>query len=75
MMFPPLVLTPMASHLGDFFLTAGKPAEAVESYQRALAAFPNDMNALLGLKNAFEKAGQPDKAATIDAQIESLRAQ
>jgi tetratricopeptide (TPR) repeat protein len=50
MMFPPVILTPLAIRLGEYYLAAGQPAEAIETYQRALAAFPNDMNALLGLK-------------------------
>ncbi len=75
MMFPPMILTPMAIHLGEYYLEVGNPKDAVESYQRALAAFPNDMNALLGLKNAYEKAKLPEDAAKTATQIEALRAQ
>lgn len=75
MMFPPMILTPMAIRLGDYYLATDKPTEAIDSFQRALAAFPNDMNALLGLKSAFEAAKLPEDAASTDEKIQRLRAQ
>ncbi len=75
MMFPPMLLTPMAIHLGEYYLAANQPQEAIEAYQRALAAFPNDMNALLGLKLAFQAAKQPEEVQKTDLRIETLRAQ
>lgn len=75
MMFPPMILTPMASRLGEYHLAAGHPDEAIEAFTRALAAFPNDMNALLGLKTAFEKAQRVADAAATDEQIRQLRGQ
>lgn len=75
MMFPPMILTPMASHLGEYYLAVGQPKEAIESYQRALTDFPNDMNALLGLKAAFDQAKLPDDAAAAEKKIEDLRGQ
>ena len=56
MMFPPLILTPMALRIGDYFTAVGRYEDAIEAYQRALRMFPNDMNALTGLKRAYEKA-------------------
>ena len=73
MLFPPMLLTPMAIRLGDFQLACRKPAEAVEAYQRALAAFPNDLGALAGLKRAHEAAGNATEAAAIAKQIENLK--
>lgn len=75
MMFPPMILTPMAIRLGDYYLAVRQPKEAIENYQRALTAFPNDMNALLGLKTAFEQAKLPEDAAATDRRIQQLRAQ
>ncbi len=75
MMFPPMILTPMAIRLGEYYLAAGQPAEAIDSYQRALVAFPNDMNALLGLKSAYEAAKLPEDAAATEEKIQRLRAQ
>jgi hypothetical protein len=75
MMFPPMILTPMAVRLGQYHLTAGQPTEALEAFQRALASFPNDMQALLGLKSAYLAAQLPEEAATTEEKIQSLRAQ
>ena len=75
MMFPPMILTPMSLRIGDYYLAVDRPADAVESYQRALMFFPNDMNALTGLKRAFEQAKQTDKAEETAKRIEDLRAQ
>lgn len=75
MLSPPMLLTPMASHLGEFFLASHQPAEAVEAYQRALAAFPNDRNALAGLIRAYEAAENPAAAAATAQKIEDLKAE
>ncbi len=75
MLFPPMILTPMANRLGEYYLAVGQPKEAIESYQRALTAVPNDMNALLGLKSAFDQAKLPEDAGKTDIRIEELRAQ
>lgn len=75
MMFPPMILTPMAIRLGEYYLAAGQPKEAIESYQRALTAFPNDMHALLGLKTAYEQAKFPKEADETEKKIQDLRAQ
>jgi tetratricopeptide (TPR) repeat protein len=75
MLTPPMILTPMASRLGEFFLSTGKPDEAVEAFQRALAAFPNDMNSLIGLKSAYQAAGKTQEAEVIAKRIEELKAE
>jgi tetratricopeptide (TPR) repeat protein len=75
MMFPPMILTPMAIRLGEYYLAVKQPKEAIEAYQRALTAFPNDMNALLGLETSYEKANLPKEAAETDRRIQDLRAQ
>ena len=75
MMFPPMILTPMAIRLGEYYLAVGQPKEAIEAYQRALTAFPNDMNALIGLKTSYEKADLPKEAAETEQKIQDLRAQ
>jgi tetratricopeptide (TPR) repeat protein len=75
MMFPPMILTPMAIRLGEYYLAVNQPKEAIEAYQRALTAFPNDMNVLLGLKISYEKANLPAEAAETDRKIQDLRAQ
>ena len=69
-----MVLTPMAIRLGDFHLANHQPAEAIDAYQRALAAFPNDLSALTGLKRAYEAAANPTEAAATDKRIQDLKA-
>ncbi len=75
MMLPPMLLTPMAIRIGDYYLAVEKPTEAVEGYQRALADFPNDMNALSGLKRAYEQGKLQEKADETEKRIQALRAQ
>lgn len=75
MMFPPMVLTPMSIRLGEFYLATGKPEDAIEAYNRALVAFPNDMNALTGLKDSYERAKLTKEAAETEKKIQELRAQ
>ncbi len=48
---PPL-LTPMATLLGDYFLSIKEPAKAMEAYEEALAAFPNDEETMARLAKA-----------------------
>lgn len=75
LLLPPMILTPMASHLGEYHLNAKQPAEAIEAYQRALAAFPNDMGSLTGLKRALEAAGKTPEATETAKKIEALSAE
>ena len=75
MLLPPLIITPMASRLGAFYLATKKPQDAIEAYQRALAAFPNDMNSLIGLKSAYEVAGNTVQAQVIGKRITELKAE
>jgi serine/threonine-protein kinase len=48
--------------VGETLLTTGRAKEAAEAFRRALAANPEDFQALLGLGRATEKAGD-DSAA------------
>jgi tetratricopeptide (TPR) repeat protein len=73
MMLPPVLLTPMSNHLGEYYLASKKPTEAVEAYERALAAYPNDMRGLEGLMKAYESAELPAKAEEVGKRIEALK--
>ena len=72
MLSAPPLLTPMAIRLGDYFLTQNDPAKAVEAYLEALAAFPNDIEALRKLEKGYKLTEQPDKAAETAAKIAQL---
>ena len=74
LLMPPAVLRPMASQLARYFLDAKKFDEAIEAYQRALAAFPMTWVSLTGLKSAYEKSGRAAEAEEILRQIETLKA-
>lgn len=73
LLLPPAILTPMAARLGEYQLTSKQHAEAIESYERALKAFPNDVPVMLGLKKAFEAAGKSAEATETAAKIEALK--
>jgi tetratricopeptide (TPR) repeat protein len=75
MMLPPMILSPMATRLGEYYLASEKTTEAIEAYQRALAAFPNDMHALTGLQEAYLRAKLPAEAAATEKLIQALKAQ
>jgi predicted Zn-dependent protease len=47
---------------GDLLLQAGKAAEAVGWYEKALVRTPNRSRAVLGLARAAGKAGQAEKS-------------
>ena len=72
-MFPPLILTPMEIRVGDYFLKVKRPADAIEAYQRALVDFPNNMEALVALKAAYQESKKSVEAAEIEQRIEQLR--
>ena len=67
---PPAVVTPSHESLGRIYLAAGKPAEAVREFERALELGPGRSQALLGLARAAKENGQADLAA---GTIASLR--
>jgi len=73
MMLPPLILTPMALRIGDYFTAVNRYEDAIEAYQRALKTSPNDMYCLIGLKHAYDKANLSKEAAETEKQIENLR--
>lgn len=50
LMHPPLILTPMANHLGDYFLSRKQPEKALEAYQQAINQFPNEPSTLERIK-------------------------
>ncbi len=72
MLYPPVLLVPMATRLGSFHLLENQPDKAIEAFNEALVAFPNDIETLQGLQRAYEAAQQPDKAAEVAQKIKRL---
>ncbi|MES2982193.1 MAG: hypothetical protein V4727_07760 [Verrucomicrobiota bacterium] len=50
LMHPPLILSPMANDLGDYFLSLQQPEKALEAYQEAITKFPNQASTLERIK-------------------------
>lgn len=73
MLYPPVVLSPMAVRLGHFHLMEKNPEKALAAFTEALAAFPNDMEALLSLKRSHEAVGQAGEAAEVARKIKLLQ--
>jgi tetratricopeptide (TPR) repeat protein len=74
MLYPPAVLSPLWARLGRLHLLEKNPDKAIEAFNAALAAFPNDLATLRGLQRACEAAQQTDKAAEIARKITRLQA-
>ena len=66
---PPAVVTPSHETLGRVYLLAGKPAEAVRQFERALELGPGRSQALLGLARAAKENGRADLAAGMIASL------
>ncbi|MFT4175162.1 MAG: hypothetical protein QM627_00765 [Luteolibacter sp.] len=75
LLMPPVILQPMAIRVGDFLMLEGKAGEAITAYDEALQAFPNDMNALVGLEKACEAAKLTERAAEVRKRIQALQAE
>ncbi|MES2996571.1 MAG: hypothetical protein V4733_07150 [Verrucomicrobiota bacterium] len=73
MLFPPLVLTPMARRLGAYYSSLGKTGDAIIAYERALAKFPGDLSTLTDLVTLYRKSGDHAKAAEMEKRIAALK--
>ncbi len=58
----PGALQPAIELMGDLFLEAGRPAEALRAYERSLEMWPKRFNSLLGAARAAAAAGTPERA-------------
>jgi predicted Zn-dependent protease len=57
------------SFLGELLVRAGRPAEAIEPLESALAARPDEVSRQVHLAGAYFKAGQPDKGKRLVEQV------
>ena len=74
LLYPPLILKPMAARLGDYYLKHDRPQDAVQAYQQALTVIPNDIHSLRGLAIALKSAGKPDEALEVTRRMAELQA-
>lgn len=75
MLYPPMILTPMAARLGNFYMLTQEPLKAIESYQSALTTIPRDIHSLNGLRSAYLAAAKPTEAAKIEAEIKTMQSE
>jgi tetratricopeptide (TPR) repeat protein len=60
--------------LGKAYLEAGKPGEALDSFERALEQFPYNREALAGAAKAANATGKKDVAALNESRLKMLTA-
>jgi len=68
----PGTVLPPRELLADLLLEAGKPVEALAAYEAELVQTPNRLRALAGAARAAERAGQSDRARTLETLVASL---
>ncbi|HVJ46965.1 MAG TPA: tetratricopeptide repeat protein, partial [Luteolibacter sp.] len=73
LLYPPAILGPMTSRVGDYFLFMKRPVDAIEAYDEALRQFPNDLDTLTSLAEAYDASNQPEKAKQTRELISSLK--
>lgn len=73
MLLPPAIVYPMELRVADFYLRSGRPKEAAETYQEALARRPKDLSCLLGYHSALIQLKLNDDAALIQKEIDLVR--
>ena len=70
---PPSIMYPMENRLGEYFISTGEFLRSAETYQKALARRPNDLETLLGYQQALLKLQRRLDAAAIQKQIDRVR--
>jgi tetratricopeptide (TPR) repeat protein len=62
LMKAPLVFTPMAGQIGEYYLTINQTPDAIEAFERALKSFPKDtrlVERLASARASKNKAAKP----------------
>lgn len=73
LLYAPMLLTPMAARLGDFFLRQKEAEKATKHYEEALKIIPSDIHSLQGLRRACITTGDTERAAELDLAIQKLK--
>src|SRR5690606_26489019 len=69
----PGTLVPAGELLGDMYLAAGRPADALAAYQRSLKDNPNRFNSLYSAGQAAEQSGDAAMARQYYTQVGALQ--
>jgi tetratricopeptide (TPR) repeat protein len=69
---PPIPMKPAIERHAELLAAAGRSAEAVDAFERALAWVPQRTPALLGLARAAERAGREDLAERTWAALRGM---
>lgn len=69
---PPAVDKPSYELLGETLLASGRPADARDAFEKALARTPQRTSTMLGLMRAAAAAGDTKRAAQIKVELKSI---
>jgi tetratricopeptide (TPR) repeat protein len=72
LLFPPAILAPMTSRVGDYFMAVGRQKDATEAFEEALRQFPNDIDTLRSLQASYSAAGMTAEAEKTAITIRTL---
>ena len=71
-MISPLLLAPMDNRLGEYYLSAGDPEEALNAYQDGNKRIVNNMASLQGMKRSLLLLKKDDEADLVQQRIDAL---
>ncbi len=71
---PPFWYYPTRLSLGVALLAAGQPAEAQVAYEQSLALYPENVWALVGLRNSLQAQGKPAETAAVQQRLDRAAA-
>ena len=75
MLYPPPILQPMVGRVGEYYMLAKRPVDAVDAFKEALALYPNDIDTLKSLAGAYKAANLTKEAEETRALISKLEGQ
>ncbi len=74
-MMPPIVLCPMHSKTGRYYMDQGRFDDAILEFDEGLKLWPNDLILLDGKKEALTRKGDTSAAMLLRFKIDEIRAQ
>lgn len=71
---PPRITKPSFEQYGEWLLTKGNYAEAIEQFDKALERMPRRSKALIGKMTALKALGQQEEAELVEQELKSILA-